>query len=194
MLVVTHDPRLVPFADRIVHIEDGKIIGEERASDRKDEGDAPAKSRRRGTQKQEAKVVRHHGRVETNRIVVAALGSAPGLSAADVLAPSDDDARGRTLDRKMWQAVAPGRVEPWSGEIRIGSPAMGRVGEVLVKVNDTVFAGEAMIRLEDDEARNRYAKAELQYQPAQARPPGGGRQERRTAQARGCRRRAARAR
>ena len=30
VLVVTHDPRLVPFADRIVHIEDGNIIREER--------------------------------------------------------------------------------------------------------------------------------------------------------------------
>ena len=36
VLVVTHDPRIVPFADRIVRIEDGKIIGEERASDSKD--------------------------------------------------------------------------------------------------------------------------------------------------------------
>ena len=67
------------------------------------------------------------------------------------------------LDRKTWQAVAPGRVEPWSGEIRIGSPAMGRVGEVLVKINDTVFAGEALIRVVDDEVRNRHAKAELQF-------------------------------
>jgi putative ABC transport system ATP-binding protein len=29
VLVVTHDPRLVPFADRIVHIEDGSIVREE---------------------------------------------------------------------------------------------------------------------------------------------------------------------
>jgi putative ABC transport system ATP-binding protein len=29
VLVVTHDPRLVPFADRIVHIEDGTIVREE---------------------------------------------------------------------------------------------------------------------------------------------------------------------
>jgi putative ABC transport system ATP-binding protein len=29
VLVVTHDPRIVPFADRIVHIEDGKIVNEE---------------------------------------------------------------------------------------------------------------------------------------------------------------------
>jgi len=29
VLVVTHDPRLVPYADRIVHIEDGTIVREE---------------------------------------------------------------------------------------------------------------------------------------------------------------------
>jgi len=30
VLVVTHDPRILPFADRIVRIEDGRIVGEER--------------------------------------------------------------------------------------------------------------------------------------------------------------------
>jgi putative ABC transport system ATP-binding protein len=29
VLVVTHDPRTLPFADRIIHIEDGRIVGEE---------------------------------------------------------------------------------------------------------------------------------------------------------------------
>jgi putative ABC transport system ATP-binding protein len=29
VLIVTHDPRLLPFADRIIHIEDGLITGEE---------------------------------------------------------------------------------------------------------------------------------------------------------------------
>ena len=29
VLVVTHDPRLLPFADRIVYIEDGQIVREE---------------------------------------------------------------------------------------------------------------------------------------------------------------------
>jgi len=32
VLVVTHDPRIVPFADRIVRIEDGIIIGDERTA------------------------------------------------------------------------------------------------------------------------------------------------------------------
>jgi len=30
VLVVTHDPRSLPFADRIIHIEDGRILSEER--------------------------------------------------------------------------------------------------------------------------------------------------------------------
>jgi putative ABC transport system ATP-binding protein len=29
VLVVTHDPRILPFADRIIRIEDGRIVGEE---------------------------------------------------------------------------------------------------------------------------------------------------------------------
>jgi putative ABC transport system ATP-binding protein len=32
VLVVTHDPRAVPFADRIIHIEDGHILREEQGS------------------------------------------------------------------------------------------------------------------------------------------------------------------
>ncbi len=30
VLIVTHDPRLLTFADRVVHIEDGRIVHEER--------------------------------------------------------------------------------------------------------------------------------------------------------------------
>jgi len=32
VLVVTHDPRILPFADRVVRIEDGRIVGEEKPS------------------------------------------------------------------------------------------------------------------------------------------------------------------
>ncbi len=92
------------------------------------------------------------------RLVVTAAGLLAATLAA--LAPAS---QAQSPDRQKWLAVAPGRVEPWSGEIRIGSPAVGRVGEILVKVNDSVFAGEALLRLEDDEVRNRHAKAELQY-------------------------------
>jgi HlyD family secretion protein len=88
------------------------------------------------------------GAVATVAVAVALW--APTTQAAD---PQDD---------RSWQAVAPGRVEPWSGEIKIAPPVVGRIGEVLVGVNDKVFAGEPLIRLEDDEARARIATAEAQ--------------------------------
>ena len=63
---------------------------------------------------------------------------------------------------KRWLAVAPGRVEPPSGIVKVASPAIGIVTKVLVKVNDTVFAGEPLILLNDDEIQARYAAAEAQ--------------------------------
>jgi HlyD family secretion protein len=63
---------------------------------------------------------------------------------------------------KAWQAVAPGRVEPSSGETKITSVVAGLVDEVLVKVNDKVLAGEPLLRLKDEEVRSRLAAAEAQ--------------------------------
>ncbi len=63
---------------------------------------------------------------------------------------------------KRWLAVAPGRVEPLSGETKIVAPLIGVIGEVLVKANDTVFAGEPLVRITDDEARRRLQAAEVQ--------------------------------
>jgi HlyD family secretion protein len=63
---------------------------------------------------------------------------------------------------KRWRAVAPGRVEPPSGIIKVAAPTIGVVSKVLVNVNDTVFAGEPLIQLNDSEIRSRYAAAEAQ--------------------------------
>lgn len=63
---------------------------------------------------------------------------------------------------KRWQAVAPGRVEACSGHIKVASAVIGVVQKVLVKANDKVFAGEALIQLADDELRARLAAAETQ--------------------------------
>jgi HlyD family secretion protein len=89
-----------------------------------------------------------------------------GLAAISLSLPTSnaqEQPATKATDRDAWLAVAPGRVEPWSGEIKIGSAAVGRVANVLVKVNDTVFAGEALLRLDDDEVKTRHAKAELQH-------------------------------
>lgn len=71
-----------------------------------------------------------------------------------------EDPAGR--DQKQWAAVAPGRIESKSREIKIVAPLIGRMTEVLVKPNDKVFAGEVLIRLDDDEAVARLASAEAQ--------------------------------
>ena len=65
---------------------------------------------------------------------------------------------------KQWLAVAPGRVEALSGQIKIAAPYAGLVDKVLVKANDKVFAGEPLIRLADDELRARLAAAEAQVE------------------------------
>jgi HlyD family secretion protein len=67
-----------------------------------------------------------------------------------------------TPENKLWQAVAPGRVEPQSGEIKVATPVIARIGEVLVKVDDKVFAGELLIRLNDDETQARLLAAQEQ--------------------------------
>ena len=79
--------------------------------------------------------------------------------------PSDkaaEKAADKSSPDKRWLAVAPGRVEPPSGMIKVAAPAVGIVSKVLVKVNDTVFAGEPLILLNDDEIQSRYAAAEAQ--------------------------------
>ena len=67
-----------------------------------------------------------------------------------------------TSDDKTWQAVAPGLVEPRSGEIKVTAPLVARISEVLIKANDAVIAGEPLVRLDDAEARARVATAQAQ--------------------------------
>src|SRR5262249_4751890 len=70
--------------------------------------------------------------------------------------------RGGTDDPKRWQAVAPGRVEPWSGEIKITAAATGAIGGLFVKPKDKGFAGGLLVRLRDEEVVTRVATAEAQ--------------------------------
>jgi HlyD family secretion protein len=67
------------------------------------------------------------------------------------------------LQRPVWAASAPGRVEPAGGEIRMSAQVPGRVTEVLVGVNDKVAAGDLLVRLADEDlvARVNAARAEV---------------------------------
>lgn len=62
----------------------------------------------------------------------------------------------------LWAAMAPGRVEPSGGEIRLSSQSAGRITEILVSVNDQVQAGDLLLRLDDEEARARLVAADAE--------------------------------
>lgn len=64
--------------------------------------------------------------------------------------------------RPQWTATAPGRVEPRGGEVRLSAPSAGRVVEVAARVNDRIFAGDLLVRLDDDDARARIAAADAE--------------------------------
>ena len=102
---------------------------------------------------------------KTRSAAVGAIAVALALAALAARTGERESARAARpegADEKRWQAVAPGRVEPVSGTIKIAAPVMGVIAQVLVKVNDKVFAGEPLIRLVDTEARARLAAAEAQ--------------------------------
>jgi HlyD family secretion protein len=93
-------------------------------------------------------------------VVVLAAGPtmmAPTFS-ADELHSAEPGAGGQS----SWEAVALGRVEPRSGEIRIAAAAPGRITDVPVKANEAVFAGELLVRLDDEDALARLTEADAQ--------------------------------
>ena len=67
---------------------------------------------------------------------------------------------------KRWESAAPGRVESASREIRISSAVLAPIAEVLVGMNDTVAAGDLLVRLDDREPLARLALAEAQVEDA----------------------------
>ena len=91
---------------------------------------------------------------------LAAAGIAFVLTATARAVHAEDATR--AADEKNWQAVAPGRVEPVSGEIRIAAPLAGLIAEVPVKTGDKVAAGELLVRLRDKEVQARIANGEAQ--------------------------------
>lgn len=102
-------------------------------------------------------------------IVLALLIAAGVAAAASYYLPSANissklnaQTTAKPLPKIRWEAAAPGRVEPTGGEIRIGSVVPGRIVEIGVQAGDRITAGDALVRLSDDEAlaRVRAARAE----------------------------------
>ncbi len=55
-------------------------------------------------------------------------------------------------DDQNWLAVAPGLVEPETGQIKITAAAIGPISKVLVHTNDKVLPGQLLVNLDDQDA------------------------------------------
>jgi HlyD family secretion protein len=80
-------------------------------------------------------------------------------ASAQSTAPAAQSASGA---QQPWVAAAPGRVEPRSGQLRLGTSLSGKVDAIPVAANDRVAEGEVLLRLEDKEARARLSAAEAE--------------------------------
>lgn len=96
-----------------------------------------------------------------NLILLLGLAGAGGYLAYDKL-KSNAAEEPVAVEVKDYEVAAPGRIEPKSGEIRLGATYLGRVEEVLVEVDDKVEEGELLLRLDDAEARAKLASAETE--------------------------------
>jgi HlyD family secretion protein len=94
--------------------------------------------------------------------LIAAAGIFMAIAATNPIKPAFWALSPDEPKERQWQAVAPGRVEPCSGQIKVATAAVGVVDKVLVKVNDKVFAGEPLVHLADEELRARLAAAKAQ--------------------------------
>lgn len=98
-------------------------------------------------------------------LVAAAATATTALLIEHVRQPKQGERRVSTAvaavkaPKPAWAASAPGRVEPRSGEVRIGAQMPGKVVQVLVGMNDLVRAGDLLVRLADDEPMAKLAAA-----------------------------------
>ncbi len=86
---------------------------------------------------------------------------APDLQAASV--------QSQSISELDWAAAGPGRTEPISGEIRVGSAIAGQLNSILVKPHGKVSQGTLLATVDDSEqlARVRAAEVEVSFREAE---------------------------
>ena len=168
IVTVTHDNRALDFADRIVRIEDGKIIESLLADMAQVAIDLIAeRSAKRFVQR-----LMKENFMNRKLAYSVALFAIVGLAAAFFLAgkgrTSPTGAVVKADSEPMALVAAPGRVEPVSEEINISSELRGKLRSVMVEEGDRVQQGQAIAVLVNDDYRAAVASAEAQLKQKEA--------------------------
>ncbi|MGE3918269.1 MAG: HlyD family secretion protein [Hyphomicrobiaceae bacterium] len=93
---------------------------------------------------------------------VTAVAVAVGISQLGLQSQTTASVSTSVPAKPRWTATAQGRVEPRSGEIKLGALSPGRIEHVLVAVNDKVAAGDLLVVTEDADALARALAADAE--------------------------------
>jgi len=74
----------------------------------------------------------------------------------------------KSAQRRDWLVSGPGRVEPYSEDVKLGAELSGRLKNVFVEEGDTVRAGQVLAELVNDDYRAQVASAEAEVRQKEA--------------------------
>jgi putative ABC transport system ATP-binding protein len=186
ILIVAHDSRIVPYADRVYHLEDGCL--------REPRGMPTAAADTAGSQtdlslgtmstSMPPAEVKTRLRIRRSRLflalsglgllIVSVLGSywmlerKPGFLEKRGFRLGWNSAKEASSTGKSRLVVCTGYVDVEGGVLSLYPTLPGRVAEVLVRENETVQAGAVLLRLEDQAARYAVQETEAGVQAAEA--------------------------
>lgn len=167
VIIVSHDPRLEPYADRIIRLQEGMVAADEPINVARGESASGAEGERS----------RPHVNAKPDRasspgrgvpafwlIIVALAGiligwNLPKLTLFDSEAPRATNTGGieQVGNEARYSdvvAAAPAVVEPWSKLIAVHTERPGRITAILKRAGDSVTVGEELVRLDDRTARS----------------------------------------
>ena len=169
VLVVTHDNRVLEYADRVIQIGDGRILSDSAAPGALAAAEVPVTQHPIVPKTPKRPAPR---KFKLRWLVVLPILIAAWL-AADLLGFHGFKLRGgnpaQPLARRAPLVISgAGRVEPASEEVRIGAPAPGRLLAVTVQEGQYVKQGQVIATLDNSDLSARIAQAEANVQLHQA--------------------------
>lgn len=190
VLIVTHDSRSLPYADRVIKIEDGRIQSDSLLEPAPPMPPQPvtaqAKIQPNATHEETAKMPLTANPAGRRRrwlyalpvLMVLALGTAFWLQKTATTAAANVPPASNLPKESGLQPVSrgnasglvsgAGRVEPASEEVKISSPSPGRLALVAVEEGQHLRAGDMIARLDNAELAARVAQAQANVQLQQA--------------------------